>query len=459
MKTVVAILALSSLPFATGCAATSHATENVTAFPGAEGYGRYALGGRGGRVIRVTNLADDGPGSLRKAIQSKGARTIIFDVSGYIDLERELDINNGFVTVAGQTAPGNGITLRGHALNVKADHVIVRYLRSRPSAAAGVETDAISIYKGSDIIVDHCSTSWAIDETLSISPSGKGSIRSVDNVTVQWSIIAESLNDSVHGKGEHGYGSLVRGSGGARYTLHHNLWAHHRARMPRPGNYVPRHVDPVGPIMDFRSNVFYNWGGDASGYNADSESLARYSFVGNHYVQGPDSRKPIAFDESNPHARLYFAENWMNGLPVDEPADVLRLPDGHALESGDFSHGYAMPTAGRDDFEQVLESAGASLSRDAADARIVADVRARTGKIIDDVNETPGWPRLESLPAPRDSDGDGMPDEWEKSVGLDPSDAGDGSRDRDGDGYTNLEDYLNSLVPIERTTPPDMGQR
>ena len=460
MKAAIVILALSSLPFAAGCAATNHVSAEVLAFPGAEGYGRYALGGRGGRVIRVTTLADDGPGSLRKAIQSKGARTIIFDVSGYIDLERELDINNGFVTIAGQTAPGDGITLRGRSLNVKADHVIVRYLRSRPSASAGVQTDAISIYRGSDIIVDHCSTSWAIDETLSISPSGQGSTRSIDNVTVQWSIIAESLNDSVHVKGEHGYGTLVRGSGGARYTLHHNLWAHHRARMPRPGNYVPRHIDPVGPIIDVRSNVFYNWGGDRSGYNADTESLARYSFVGNHYIQGPNSKKSIAFDESNPHARLYFADNWVNGEPVDEPADVLRLPDGHALESQDFAHGYAMRPAGLDDFDRVLDTAGASLSRDAVDARIAADVRAGTGNIIDDVSETPGWPRLESLPAPRDSDGDGMPDDWEKSVGLDPSDAGDGARDRDGDGFTNLEDYLNSLVPIARSlfTPPENGQ-
>ena len=448
MKIAVVIIALSSLPFAAGCATTNGASEDVTAFPGAEGYGRHALGGRGGRVIRVTTLADDGPGSLRNAIQSKGARTIMFDVSGYIDLERELDINNGFVTIAGQTAPGDGITLRGHSLNVKADHVIVRYLRSRPSASAGVETDAISVYRGSDIIVDHCSTSWATDETLSISPSGQGGIRSIDNVTVQWSIIAESLNDSVHVKGEHGYGTLVRGSGGARYTLHHNLWAHHRARMPRPGNYVPRNIDPVGPIIDVRSNVFYNWGRDASGYNADTESLARYSFVGNHYVPGPDTKKSIAFNESNPHARLYFADNWMNGVPVDEPADVLRLPDGHALETQDFLHGYAMPRNGLNDFERVLETAGASLSRDAADARIVADVRARTGTIIDDVSETPGWPRLASSPPPHDSDGDGMPDDWEESAGLDPADAGDGARDRDGDGYTNLEDYLNSLVAM-----------
>jgi hypothetical protein len=440
-------VAFSSLLVAAGCAATNRAPEGVLAFPGAEGYGRHALGGRGGQVIRVTNLADEGPGSLRDAIQAEGPRTIVFDVSGYIDLERALDINNGFVTIAGQTAPGDGITLRGHSLNIRSDHVIVRYLRSRPSASSGVATDAISIYAGKNIIVDHCSTSWATDETLSISPSTHGGIRPIDNVTVQWTIIAESLNDSVHVKGPHGYGTLVRGSGGASYTLHHNLWAHHRARMPRPGNYVPRDIDRIGPVIDVRSNVFYNWGGDASGYNADTESLARYSFVGNHYVAGPGTTKSIAFRESNPHARLYFADNWMNGVPVGEPAAVLRLPDGHELEINDFSHGYVMLPAGSDDFERVLETAGASLSRDSADARIVADVRARTGTIIDAVSETPGWPLLASSPPPRDSDGDGMPDTWEESVGLDLADAGDGARDRDYDGYTNLEDYLNSLVP------------
>jgi hypothetical protein len=448
IKTAVMTLALSSLPFSAGAAVVKSPSENVLAFPGAEGYGRHALGGRGGRVIRVTNLADDGPGSLRDAIQAKGPRTIVFDVSGYIDLERPLDINEGFVTIAGQTAPGDGVTLRGQSLNIKADHVIVRYLRSRPGASAGVDTDAISVFMGKNIIVDHCSTSWATDETLSISPSAKGGMRSIDNVTLQWSIIAESLNDSVHSKGAHGFGTLVRGSDGARYTMHHNLWAHHRARMPRPGNYVPRQADPVGPLIDIRSNVFYNWGGSASGYNADTESVSRYSLVGNHYIPGPNTTREIAFNESNPHARMFFSDNWMDGVLIDDPADALRLPDGHVIEAHDFAHGYLMPPAGLHDFERVLETAGASLSRDAADARIVADVRARTGTIIDDVSETPGWPALASLSPPHDSDGDGMPDDWEESVGLDPSDADDGRHDRDGDGFTNLEDYLNSLVPV-----------
>jgi hypothetical protein len=352
----------------------------------------------------------------------------VFDVSGYIDLESALDVENGFLTIAGQTAPGDGITLRNHALRIWADHVIVRYLRSRTSAAAGIETDAVSIFSGANIILDHCSASWSTDETLSISPSSHDAIRSIDNVTVQWSIVSESLNDSVHSKGPHGYGTLIRGSGGARYTMHHNVWAHHRARMPRPGNYVDRDSDPVGPLMDFRNNVFYNWGGSHSGYNADTESVSRYSFVGNHYHTGPDSKAAMAFDESSPYASLYFAENYMNGEIVA---------------------GYTMPAAGLPVVDHILQFAGASLSRDTVDGRVIGDVRARSGRIIDDVSDTPGWPVLGSLPAPVDSDGDGMPDEWEDSVGLNAADDNDGPLDRDGDGYTNLEEYLNSLVPAE----------
>ena len=421
----------------------------LLAFPGAAGHGRFAVGGRGGRVIRVTHLGDSGPGSLRKALQAKGPRTIVFDVSGYIDLERGLDINHGYVTIAGQTAPGGGITLRGHALNIKADHVIVRYIRARPGASAEVETDAISIYKGSNIIVDHCSASWATDETLSISPSSPDAIRSIDNVTVQWSIISESLNDSVHSKGPHGYGTLARGSGGARYTMHHNLWAHHRARMPRPGNYVDRNTDPAGPLFDFRNNVLYNWGGSYSGYNADTESVSRYSFVGNHYYAGPSSKAAIAFDESSPYASLYFAGNYMNGELVTDALTAVTLPPGSSLADSDFDHGYAMSAASPAEVDHILDFAGASLARDAVDDRVVSELRARSGRIIDDIGDTPGWPALETLPAPVDRDGDGMPDEWELGNDLDSADASDGVLDRNDDGYTNLEEYLNSLVPAE----------
>ena len=206
------------------------------AFPGAEGFGQFTVGGRGGRVVKVTNLNDDGPGSLRQALREEGPRTVVFDVSGTISLEREIIVKNGFLTIAGQSAPGDGITLKNHGLVIKADEAIIRYIRSRPGSEAGVETDAISVGAGNNIIIDHCSASWATDETLTVSPSDGSILRAIDNVTVQWSMITESLNDSGQWKGVHGYGSLVRGSGGARSSFHPNLWAHPMARMPRAGN-------------------------------------------------------------------------------------------------------------------------------------------------------------------------------------------------------------------------------
>lgn len=417
------------------------------AFPGAEGFGRYAVGGRGGRVIKVTNLDDQGPGSLRQAVVGQGPRTVVFEVSGIIDLARDLDIHRGNITIAGQTAPGDGITLRGYGLNVFADDVVIRYLRARPGDDAGVETDAISVKAGNNVIIDHCSASWAVDETLSIAPSNRVDMKTIDNVTVQWSIISESLNRSVHSKGEHGYGSLLRGADGARYSLHHNLWAHHRARMPRPGNYFSLDEDPLGPLIDIRNNVFYNWGGSYSGYNADTDSVSRYNFVDNYYVAGPDSHAAIAFSESSPYASLYFSGNWMNGKPADEPLMIVKLPPESVLASSPHPYHAATGEDAASSYRSVLAGAGASLVRDAVDARVIADVEQGTGGIIDAVSEVGGWPVHQSLAAPPDTDGDGMPDGWERATGLDPTDKKDGAADADGDGYTNLEDYLNSLVP------------
>jgi len=441
-------LAVASCSFA-GCAVETVASGTVAplAFPGADGFGRFAQGGRGGRVIKVTNLDDGGPGSLRQAVIARGPRTVIFEVSGIIDLQRDLDVHRGNLTIAGQTAPGDGITLRGYALNVFADDVVIRYIRARPGDTAGAELDAISVKKGNNIIIDHCSASWTTDETLSIAAPPMESLRWIDNVTVQWSFISESLNLSVHSKGEHGYGTLLRGTDGARYSMHHNLWAHHRARMPRPGNYLDRSVDPVGPVIDIRNNVFYNWGGSHSGYDADTESRSRYNFVGNYYVAGPDSRKAVAFNQSNPHASLYFAGNWMNGKIVDDPLSVVRMPDGGALANREHEHESSHTDAADVAYQAVLRSSGASLVRDAVDQRIVADVIAGTGRIINEVSEVGGWPVHKSAPPPPDSDNDGMPDEWEVNSGLNAEDASDSQQDPDGDGYTNLEDYLNSLVP------------
>ncbi|NIJ19216.1 pectate lyase [Sphingomonas naasensis] len=420
----------------------SSEAEPQPAFPGAEGAGRFAQGGRGGEVLFVTNLADNGPGSLRAAVETKGPRTILFRVSGTIRLATPLVVREGRVTIAGQSAPGGGITLRDHMLQIAADDVIVRHIRSRLGDESKTESDAITITKGRRIILDHVSASWSVDETLSVSANYTNAGQGFYDVTVQWSIISESLTHSLHAKGEHGYGSLIRGGRGSKASFHHNLWASHSARMPRPGNYSGPEVDPVGAFFDFRSNVFYNWGRTRSGYNADKATLVRYNFVDNAYVAGPQSQKPIAFDESDMLARAWFAGNSMNGtIPADPWSLVTGVqPEGYRLaQPVDVAPVTADPAASA--YARVLAGAGASRVRDAVDLRVIAGVRDRTGKQIDSQREVGGWPALESLPAPPDGDGDGMPDAWERRHGLDPRRA-DANDDRNRDGYTNIEEWL-----------------
>ncbi|MCF8503291.1 MAG: pectate lyase [Caulobacter sp.] len=418
-----------------------------TAFPGAEGFGRFAAGGRGGAVLRVTTLADSGPGSLRAAVEVGGPRTVIFDVGGTIVLESPLKVGQAKITLAGQTAPGDGITLRGQPLIIAADDVVVRYLRIRLGDETRVQDDALSITRGRRIIIDHVSTSWSVDETLSAGSRYSPPEDGIYDLTVQWSLIAESLNGSVHLKGEHGYGSLIRGGYGARFSWHHNLWADHQARMPRPGNYTSAAVDPQGPLFEFRNNVFYNWGGGRAGYNADTDSQAGYDFIANWYQPGPDSEGALAFCEQNPLARAWFAGNAMNGSVPTDPWSLVGCRPGAGYRSPAplADSGIATDTAARA-YERVLATSGASRVRDAVDLRIIAGVRDRTGRLINSQADVGGWPVLKSGPAWIDTDGDGMPDSWERAQGLDPSDGSDGAKDRNGDGWTNLEDWLNSLA-------------
>ncbi|HEX9946315.1 MAG TPA: pectate lyase [Allosphingosinicella sp.] len=430
--------------------ASSPAPADLVAFPGAEGAGRLAKGGRGGRVIRVTNLDDSGPGSLRSAIEAKGPRTILFDVGGTIRLRKPLVIRNGQVTVAGQTAPGGGITVRDRVFEIAADDVVVRYIRARLGDESRAESDAFTISRGRRIIVDHVSASWSIDETLSAGSPYRGPQDDLRDVTVQWSIISESLKKSVHAKGDHGYGSLIRGARGARMSFHHNLWAHHAARMPRPGNYLPPAQDSVGAYYDFRSNVFYNWGGSHSGYNADSgdkASHAAYNFVDNYYLRGPDSKKPVAFDERNPIARAWFAGNAMDGkIPKDPWSLVSGRTDPEYRLAGPLAVGPVERDPAPRAYERVLASAGASRVRDPVDQRVVESVRTRGGRQIDSQAQVGGWPDLALGTAWIDGDGDGIPDAWETRNRLDPRDPADGNSDRDGDGFTELEEWLNSLA-------------
>ena len=426
--------------------AAAQVADGVLAFPGAEGAGRFALGGRGGRVLRVTHLGDSGPGSLRAAVEADGPRTVIFDVGGMIRLASPLTVRRGRITIAGQTAPGGGITLRDHPLVVAADDVVIRHLRSRLGDESGVEADSVSVERGRRIILDHISASWSVDETLSVGSRYSPPERGIYDVTVQWSLIAESLNASGHAKGEHGYGSLVRGGHGARMTFHHNLWAAHRARMPRPGNYNPPAVDPEGPRFEFRSNVFYDWSGGHAGYNADTESRAAYAFIGNAYIPGPDSAGRWAFEESNPLARAWFEGNAMDGTVPADPWSLVNDSDrpDYRLATRPAWAEPATETAAVTEI-RVLAHVGAGRVRDAVDARIIEGVRTRTGRIIDSQSEVGGWPALTAGSPWIDGDGDGLPDDWETAHGLDPTDPADGTADRNGDGFTNLEDWLNSL--------------
>ncbi len=427
------------------------------AFPGAEGAGRFAAGGRGGRVIQVSNLNDDGPGSLRAAVNTPGPRTIVFTVSGTIALRTELRVKHGRLTIAGQTAPGDGITLRDQTLTIAADDVIVRYIRSRLGDVLKVDEDAMGVVAGRRIIIDHVSTSWSTDETLSASARFDTPERSFDEVTVQWSIISESLNrNAAKPPGtEHGFGTLLRAGRGAKVSMHHNLWAHHVDRMPRPGNWLKPEVDPVGALYDFRNNVFYDWGRERSGYNMDSQATrSSYNFIANAYVPGPASKQRLAFEESSREGRAWFEGNLMDGaLPADPYSLVVahkeHLPQGlppHYQLERPLQIGPVTTTSAAVAYSQVLAWSGAALKRDAVDQRVVDEVRYRTGRIIDSQAEVGGWPTLSSAPAPLDSDGDGIPDDWERTHGMDPQDPRDGARIDPSTGTTPLEAYLASLV-------------
>ncbi len=440
------VTAASCLLLAAGPAAA----ERIPAFPGAEGFGAHSKGGRGGRVLHVTNLNDKGEGSLRWAVGQEGPRTVVFEVSGTIELAGSLSLREPFITIAGQTAPGDGICLRGGTLGIGTHDVVVRYLRCR-LGEQGDGGDAISIGRGRNIVVDHCSASWSKDEVLSASTK----LPTLTDVTVQWCFITEALNPK-----DHGYGSLIRGTGGARYSFLHNLYAHNRGRNPRPGNYDsnPHDKDPDGLLLDFRNNVIYNWGGGHAGYNADKESVTRLNYVGNSLVPGPDSRdNGIAYSTGSSHNRAFFDDTMYDGRRITDDWSVVRFdPDWDRetirryKQDKPFEAGPVLTESPREAHERVLATGGASLPRrDAVDRRVVGSVREKTGGIIDHPSEVGGWPELKGAKAPADADRDGMPDAWEAAHGLDPADGGDHAADPDEDGYTNLEECLNRTDPRE----------
>ncbi|MCC5982169.1 MAG: hypothetical protein JJU26_10675, partial [Oceanicaulis sp.] len=434
---------------------------DIPAFPGAEGFGRYAVGGRGGQVFKVTNLNDSGPGSLREAVNAEGPRIVIFEVDGIIQLQSPLIIRNDFITIAGQSAPGGGVTLRNYDLTINANHVIIRHIRSRMGSESGHEDDAISIRGGQHIIVDHVSTSWAIDENLSASQSfdpERGG-NHLSYVTVQWSIISEGLYDAGHEKGDRAYGSLIRGSHGARYSWLNNLWAHNHSRMPRVGNYATPYMDPEGILFDFRNNVFYNWGHGAetdfwnwtpardsfdytaaqglvsdmlygregfdyhyaAGTDLDPASVARYNFINNAYVQGPQTLGPVIFYMRNVTGRAFFEGNTVDGQLLPQLNLVRSAAPDRTFVDRAFPAGEVTTVSAEDAYERVLERAGASFYRDAIDARVIEEVRTRTGFIPDSADDVGGWVNVTQGEPRTDSNGNGIPDDWLIAQGIDPT--------------------------------------
>lgn len=417
--------------------------NRTLAFPGAEGFGKYTSGGRDGKVYTVTNLNDDGPGSLREAVKKSEPRTIVFAVSGNIELKSPLNITKGNLTIAGQSAPGDGICIQNFPVTIQASNVIVRFMRFRLGDVSKIESDAFGGTKySSDIMIDHCSVSWATDECASFYRN--------KNFTLQWCIISESLNQSVHVKGEHGYGGIWGGHGA---SFHHNILAHHTSRLPR---FSGSSTTPNSPeeLVDFRNNVIYNWVGN----NTYGGEKGRYNIVNNYYKPGPATKPKSNWmvNPTSPLGSFYIqgnilegnaassADNWNGGVKVASP-DSARVNEPFQVE--------AIPDqTARHAYEAALKFAGASLRRDAVDARIIKEITKGTaayGKnrngIIDSQTDVGGWPKLKSLPAPKDSDSDGIPDEWETKHKLDPEDPADAGLKTVNATYTNIESYLNDL--------------
>lgn len=426
------------------------------AFPGAQGYGRYVTGGRGGAVYEVTNLNDSGTGSLRDAVSKTGARTIVFKVSGTIVLNSRLTITNGNLTIAGQTAPGDGICIRGYDVNVNADNVIIRFMRFRlgNENVANCECDAFGGTNQDRIMIDHCSMSWSIDEV--------GSFYDNTNMTMQWCILTESLYEGGHVKGSHGYGGIQGGMGA---TFHHNLYANNTSRNPRFCGARYHKSTAASDLTDFRNNVIANWGFNSI-YGGE---YGHQNVVNNYFKSGPATgsgvKKRICEvnrgNETDP-GQWYVTGNFVEGYPAistDNWAGGVQGAD--ALTAGvrqtsPFTFYMNYTQSPQDAYNAVLELSGACYpKRDALDTRVINQVisgtyafgdsyGANTG-IIDSPASVGGWPSLTSLPAPTDTDKDGMPDAWELAKGLNPNSPAD--RNNIGaDGYTMIEIYLNELV-------------
>ena len=461
---------------------------DIPAFPGAEGGGSHSFGGRGGKVLVVTNLNDSGPGSFREACEQGGARIIVFNVAGIIRLKSPLIVRAPYVTIAGQTAPGDGVCVAGETVWLNTHDVVIRHMRFRRGETnVGRRDDAIGGNAVGNIMMDHISASWGLDENMSLYrhmyDPGDGSKElklPTVNITIQNSIFSEALDTW-----NHAFGSTL---GGENCTFLRNMWANNAGRNPSIG---------WNGIFNFVNNIVFNWvhrsvdGGDYT---------ALYNIINNYYKPGPATPKdaPVGHRILKPESgrsklgylvfgRAYVngnimegydhitKDNWNGGVQVEdlpntgEYRDKMRSTSPHPMPS----NVTIMPA--KEAFDYVLANAGATLpKRDPVDARVVEQVR--TGEInpkknvklpetdfkhrrlpkdsyklgiITDISQVGGYPEYKGKPY-KDSDNDGMPDEWEKKYNLNPKDASDANGDINGDGYTNIEKYINGIDPTKK---------
>lgn len=417
------------------------------AFPGAMGFGTDTVGGRGGAVLKVTNLEDDGStGSLRWAVEQSGPRIVVFDIGGRIRLYSELSIKEPYLTIAGQTAPGTGITLTHHRLKVRTHDVVIRGLRLRPGDHATSDLPDLSNHDGIsvgdpsrpvyNVVIDHCTLQWAFDENLSTwyAPT---------DVTFSNNIIAQALLPGT-GNGQVGKGVLI-GDGSYKISLHNNIMAHNADRNPT--------IKGDSYRIEVINNVIYNWGGQA--LNNSGQFWSTINSIGNYFKHGqpdPDSAtRPAIYIRNN---TAHFLRGNIDSL--HRPTDIgdeysgahhynRPVPARMKLTSPGFLSSNVLATSATATFERVLANAGAIVHRDRVDAQVVKDIRDGAGTRIEHQSDVGGYPADIAGTPPTDSDGDGMPDSFEDRIGTNKY-ANDSNGNHDGDHYTNIEEYINGLI-------------
>jgi pectate lyase len=415
------------------------------AFPGAEGYGAYSKGGRGGEVYYVTNLNDSGEGSFRYAVEKSGARTVLFAVSGVIELKSLVIIEEPFITIAGQTAPGEGVTFKDCGIYIRTHDVIIRYIKIRPGDSPDgyrfEDRDAITIGEDSySVIVDHVSASWAIDEIMS-------TWYEPQQITIQWCILSEALSHAGHPEDEHSKALLV-GDKTQKMSIHHNVFAHNNDRCPA--------LIKGGADCDIVNNIIYNWGEFCCSFSIDYRKMGVKANIFQNYFKEGISTTGSFFgtpERNYRESQIYLGENYGDHqelIDFNANPELLYAEYSFLVSSKINWSGNILYSDINDAFETILDSVGATKPiRDNIDTRIIADVRNKTGKIIDSQSEVGGYDGISTIILTEvellaiDHDLDGIPDSIELANGLNPTDATDRNLDHDSDGFTNLEEFLN----------------